>query len=412
MSEFTYPGRDGRPVRRAARQRTLTIQPRVPEMTVSLQGLATESGGIEQQEEMNGTASAIESGGQRPERINRGRGRMVRASEITPKKYEWLWQDRIPLGALTILAGDAGLGKSMLTVLLAAELSRGRLNGIPGNTIILNAEDNLEATIMPRLQAAGADLDRIAIPPDKGGDTPTTFPSATAWLAKTIIEEEARLVIIDPLVNHLDSTVNSWKDQSVRTALRPLHEAAEATGSAVVVIMHLNKTQGSAPLNRIGGSTGLGAAARSALLFARDPNDPNPEAGVQRALTQLKTNLGRQAPTLLYEIEEITLGTAEGERAPRLNLTGESTLNPSDFSDTGGASALGEAVDFLKYVLADGQPQSAKATMARAMDEGISITTLKRAKNAAGIITKKGNPAFTWRLAAPSKDTEGEPASL
>jgi hypothetical protein len=176
--------------------------------------------------------------------------------------------------------------------------------------------------------------------------------------------------------------------------------------------MHLNRRQGADPLNRIGGSTGLGAAARSALLFARDPNDPNPEAGDQRALTQLKSNLGRPAPTLLYEIEERVLGPAEGENSARLKLTGESTLNPSDFLDTGGASALGEAVEFLKHILGDGRPQPAKAVIARAMEEGISLTTLKRAKRPAGVITKKGNPSYTWRIPVPTEDAEGEPASF
>ena len=51
------------------------------------------------------------------------------ASSIKPRPVRWLWPDRIPSGALTLLAGREGIGKSLVGVHLAAQLTRGTLPG-------------------------------------------------------------------------------------------------------------------------------------------------------------------------------------------------------------------------------------------------------------------------------------------
>ena len=50
---------------------------------------------------------------------------MRRASDIRPLIVEWLWRGRIPPGMLTLLAGDPKLGKSFVTMAMAAAVSRG-----------------------------------------------------------------------------------------------------------------------------------------------------------------------------------------------------------------------------------------------------------------------------------------------
>lgn len=82
---------------------------------------------------------------------------------IKPKPLSWLWPNRIPLGKLTILAGDPGLGKSLLTLDLAARISKGYKfpdgeEAEIGDIILISAEDDPADTIRPRLEAAGADL--------------------------------------------------------------------------------------------------------------------------------------------------------------------------------------------------------------------------------------------------------------
>ena len=88
---------------------------------------------------------------------------------------------------------------------------------------------------------------------------------------------EARLVVIDPLMAYLDSTVNSWSDQHVRAAFAPLTALAERTGAAILILRHLNKATGMSALHRGGGSIGIVAAARSGLLVAKHPDNPEDE---------------------------------------------------------------------------------------------------------------------------------------
>jgi hypothetical protein len=91
------------------------------------------------------------------------------AADIAPREVQWLWRNRVPLGMLTTLSGDPKLGKSFVTLAIAAAVSRGApLPGDdppdrPGSVILLSAEDDPARTIVPRLRAAGADLSRIHI---------------------------------------------------------------------------------------------------------------------------------------------------------------------------------------------------------------------------------------------------------
>src|SRR3990172_3145876 len=85
-------------------------------------------------------------------------------ADVVPKPVRWLWPGHIPLGKLTIIDGDPGLGKSLMTLDLAARTStgspmpdgsRGDVQG-PAGVVLLTAEDDPEDTIRPRLHAAGA----------------------------------------------------------------------------------------------------------------------------------------------------------------------------------------------------------------------------------------------------------------
>ncbi|CAN5794626.1 hypothetical protein BH24ACT25_BH24ACT25_04750 [soil metagenome] len=190
--------------------------------------------------------------------------------DIEPEAIGWLWPGYVPLGMLTLLVGDPGLGKSLLTCELAARTSRAG-----GSVLLASAEDSKGATVRPRLEAADADLGRvysISLRRD-GVEEGIALPDDVAELEQLVVDRAARLVVIDPLMAHLPEAVNSWRDQSVRRALAPLHRMAEAHGCAVLVVAHLNKDRQGHALYRTGGSVGIPAAVRSALLLARDPDD-------------------------------------------------------------------------------------------------------------------------------------------
>ena len=167
---------------------------------------------------------------------------------------------------------------------------------------MLSAEDSHGAVIKPRLIAAGADLSMIntvSIRRD-GYEDGLWIPDDVSTLRATAKKVGAKLIVIDPINAFLPETINSWSDQSVRRALRPLHEVAEECELSVVVVMHLNKSKDSNPHRRVGGSIGFEGAARSALIFGKNPEgiDPN-----ERVLAQSKSNYGEYANSLRFMID-------------------------------------------------------------------------------------------------------------
>jgi len=155
-------------------------------------------------------------------------------ADVTPRPVEWLWPARIALGKLTLIVGDPGLGKSFITLDLAGRVSRGtawpdnpQARRDPGGVVLLSAEDDLADTIRPRLDAAGADVRRIAaittvkrFDPATGKDKFEPFNLTAHLLAlEQTIEQvgSCRLVIIDPISAYLGGT-DSHKNADVRTA--------------------------------------------------------------------------------------------------------------------------------------------------------------------------------------------------
>src|SRR4051794_13916431 len=92
--------------------------------------------------------------------------KLIPATSVTPRQARFLWDARIPLGALTILAGPPGLGKTTLSMWIAGALSRGtlpgELTGQTGSTVYASAEDSPETTLKPRFLAAGGDQQQLS----------------------------------------------------------------------------------------------------------------------------------------------------------------------------------------------------------------------------------------------------------
>lgn len=328
----------------------------------------------------------------------------VAASAVPRERTEWLVPGRVPVRAVSLLVGDPGLGKSMLTCLWAADLSRGQL-GEKGVTLMASAEDSLPATIVPRLEAVGADLDAVRFVHlrREGVDEGLTIPNDVPELIHLVEETGARLVVIDPLMAHLPDHINSWRDQSVRRALAPLHMLADHTGCAVVAVAHLNKGSGRDPIYRVGGSIGVIGAARSSLLFARDPDDPDGEKGTRRVLAHSKCNVGPEAPSQLYEIEPILLaadGSDPDVETARLRYLGESEhTDRSLLTVVNGEeqSELDEAKNFLRDELAEGA-RRAKEVLAASKEAGIAKRTLDRAKKELRVESTKLPHGWQWEL--------------
>lgn len=335
---------------------------------------------------------------------------LTKAATVPPRRARWLYDGRVPLGTVSILAGEPGLGKSTLLSDLAAGVSKGTLPGDlthnPAGVLIASAEDDPAATLVPRLMAAEADLERVhfvtlRVEAD-GQDTPgaLTLPDDVPALLEEARSVGARLLVLDPVVAYLDGQINAHRDQHVRRVLAPLAEHAARMNLAVLAVLHLNKTSGGTALNRVGGSVGFGGAARSVLLLARDPEDPEGDRGPSRVLAHVKCNLGPKAESLLGRVVAHEVQTPEGPASVgRWQVVGRSDHAADDLVDPEGEtpSAREEAAAFLREQL-DAGPVAARAILARARDAGISERTLKRAKKQIGAVSEKGEDGWSWVL--------------
>lgn len=333
----------------------------------------------------------------RTDRANRDASQIgTLMSEIQSERLSWLWPGRIPAGKLVVVDGDPGLGKTTLALDIAARISRGHAmpdgtgGGEPAGIVIMSAEDGPGDTIRPRLEAAGANLEKIlflADCPDDQGGHPPVLPDDLPWIEKAIERVAAELVIIDPLMAHLGGDTNAHRDQDVRRVLRRMADLAETTSAAIVVIRHLNKATGGNALYRGGGSIGIIGAARSGLLVARDPDDQGEESR-GRVLATTKCNLAKEAGSLKFHLEE---AEAKGITTSKIVWDGisqhaaDALLAQADGEEK---SALQEAAEFLDGLLTGGAVEASEVKRS-AKSNGISERTLYKAKQSLDILSRR-----------------------
>jgi hypothetical protein len=353
-------------------------------------------------------ATAVDSG-----HVADGRRlRFTRASDIEPESTSWLWRGRLPLGAVSLLAGRQGLGKSTLMVELAAQLSRGVLDGDlygnPASTLIVTYEDHPASTIRPRLMAADADLDRVRIVGVEGDGDLVSLPADIDRIAIGAREYGARLLIVDPVVASLPAEINSHRDQDVRRALAPLAKLAEDVKLAVVGLIHWNKAPGADALARVGGSTAFTAGPRSVLAFGPDTDH---EEGEGRILAHAKCNLGPLAPSLACRIEGREVHDEERLKiaTSQLVIGDECEASASDLLVTRATDEPSErehATEVISDELGDGEWHPSKEVKAAAKAQGTSERTAQRAARDLGVeIERQGayQARTMWRLPlAPS----------
>jgi predicted ATP-dependent serine protease len=179
--------------------------------------------------------------------------RKVLASEVRIRPVRFLVPGRVPRGALTLVAGDPGLGKSQWTCSISAGVSNGTLVREPGRVLMANAEDAPSTVIVPRLHAAGANLELVEFLTvlDDDAEREFTLPDDLDLLTEDIARLGAQLVVLDPLNAFLGGQVDSWKDQQVRRALAPLSRLATNLNIAIIVVAHLTKGATTDPLYRV-----------------------------------------------------------------------------------------------------------------------------------------------------------------
>lgn len=330
----------------------------------------------------------------------------VRADQVERKRVDWLWHDRIALGTLTVLAGDPGLGKSLLAMDMAARVSVGRAwpDGSPcplGSALIISAEDAADRTIVPRLHAAGADLSRIRIfraMKSKGHNGQTvehhlSLAHHASQISDTLRDMgDARLLIIDPISAYLRG-IDTHRNADTRAALAPLVAVAAQAGIALVAITHLNKGAGAKALYRVMGSLAFVAAARAVYLVCEDRHDPS-----RRLFFQDKNNLSSlpKGSGFAYAVRADASGTPNivwDETPLQIDPTVALAAPQAEY---GPAGAKGEAMEWLAAVLADGPVDSVELQRSAEAD-GIAWATVRRAGNELEVTKEKAGFQGRWQ---------------
>ncbi|MBN4050258.1 AAA family ATPase [Desulfobulbus sp. AH-315-M07] len=342
---------------------------------------------------------------------------LVQLADVEPRVVQWLWHSMIPLGKITVLDGDPGLAKSLITLDIAARVSTGQpmpdgvagdLDG-PAGVVLLGVEDDLEDTVRPRLDAAGADPAKIASlkavkDPQRGTGERLPCLLDIDAIEEAITRTDARLLVIDPLMAYLRG--DSHRDQEVRQVLEPVAALAARTKTAVLVVRHLNKKPGGSPIYRGGGSIGIVAAARSGLLVAPDPDDSTER---RRILVVTKSNLAAEPPALAYSVDAPDGVPVIFWEGAVIMTAGELLAGNRGGQD--GGHVLEEAKNFLEETLCNGARKS-KEVKAEATGLSISAATLRRARVALGVrlhhVGKPGEKQW-WEWELPGDAAEDPP---
>ena len=260
--------------------------------------------------------------------------RITPAAHIRSRRQKWLWQDRVPLGVVTIFAGRGGEGKSTFALHLAAEVNvgalAGDLQGTQASALVISHEDDWSVTMKPRLVGAGADLERVfklavAVTVDeRTNETVPVMPLDIELLRAAIEETGARLLIVDPITATIGGDLHKLAD--VRRALDPLASLAQELEVAVICIMHFNKGGGNVS-DKVSGSHAFRDVARSVLLFATDE-----ETG-QRVVSVDKSNYSAErGSSFAFNLVSVPVTTDDGDETTvaRVEYLGDTELNVAD----------------------------------------------------------------------------------
>jgi hypothetical protein len=336
------------------------------------------------------------------------------ASAIAASPIDWLWMWQLAFGKLAMLDGDSVQGKSLIALDLCTRLSTGRPmpDGSPGPgvfpSLIIQAEDGAADTVIPRLQALGADLDRVFVwRPLLAAGAPLCIPRNLDRLDAVLRHTGARFAVLDPIMAFLDSTVSSSSDPGVRRALAPLAQLLDTYRCAAMLVRHLNKQGGTHALYRGGGSIGLIASCRTAWLVGHDPLNR-----ARRVLAQVKNNLAPIQASLAYEVR-----ADNGDVPPTIAWLGPTTWTADQLL---AAAAVGppspereRASRFLSAFLKDG-PRPTREIWRAAKKERLSKRTLDRARKDLEIVSKRfwrnGVMHTYWHLPIHHMPVESQPA--
>ncbi|MBC8740611.1 AAA family ATPase [Paraburkholderia sp. UCT31] len=361
--------------------------------------------------------AAIEKGRRRARSAANGHGKsgdhvegvtLQQGNAMSMKHVEFLWPGYLARGAVHVVAGHSGEGKStLMSALSAAFTTGGRLpDGSRApvcNVLIYSGEEGIQDTLLPRLRGMGADMERIFIPKaryDAAGHVTPFDPSTDIELLKlAVAEHEIGMVVLDPVMA-LMSTGSGNDARDVRHSLRPVQELAETTGASVIGVTHFGKSTKDRTLEaRILGSQAWAAVARSCLVVVRESDSE------RRVLLRVKTNIARRDGGVVFHLAPLSFDW-HGETFHTMGVQWGRVLTgvPETIADAiESDAAKDERIEAMRAFVSDlfdGRDEVPSIDVeAQAKACGVSYRGVQRmARDEMGVLIRRGgnDPSAPW----------------
>ena len=310
----------------------------------------------------------------------------TKASAIRMERTTWLVDCWLPEHSLTLLAGREGIGKSTIATKWAADATTGALTGEPMNVAYVITEDIPSRTVVPRLTAAGADLDRVDfidadIPDPDDPETryqgTMTLPGDIRLLQEFIETNDIGLLILDAAKSVMDSKLDSNSDVDTRRLLEPLTRVARDASCTIIGLAHFGKRDSADTGKLLLGSAAWSQVARSVLAVAPDPDSATLK------VWNSKKNLAPRTRTVEATIQTVTVdidgNPSEVGRivwGAECDEDGSALLAPSDEREAADDRTAAQVwlQDFLK-----GCERPKKEVIDAARKDGLNQRTVERA---------------------------------
>jgi putative DNA primase/helicase len=345
----------------------------------------------------------------------------VTMDTVEAKPVPWLWYRRIVANGVNIVTGPVGQSKSLFMIDIVARITRGARwpdstgTAPEGSVLMLGNEDDLGSIVRPRLEAAGAKLNRVtyvqgvrSARADDGEPRPVFLEKDMALLTERLdAMHDCKMIVFDPLNDFLEADENSSGE--VRQALTPLMKMAAERGIAVVAVCHQNKKSESnlSVIQRVQGSAAFGQAARVVLAMFNDPDDDTADDSRRRLMIVAKSNYGGRNTGKAYRLKQ-----REGDAEPHIDwLAGDVTVDANDLGrkPSGGREheeRIGDALDTLRGLLANG-PRAGAEIEAELKAANLGRRQIDKACSKLEVVKEQvtddqGKRFWQWSLLAPS----------
>jgi hypothetical protein len=349
---------------------------------------------------------------------------VTRVAAVKSRSIRWAWLGRLAIGYLTVVTGIEGLGKSVFAAWLIARLTRGELpgewDGKPVDVLIVAAEDGIADTWRPRLELAGADLQRVAFLNLDGLPTDWNIRDGIEQVREAIEETSARFIHIDALLDHMPppragESINS--PTFVRQALGPLKRLVRELEIGGQFSLHPPKARSAEFRDLVQASQAFSAIPRVGLLFAYHPDDDVEDSDRRRVVIRGKGNLGRDPGALEFRITGRLFEHDDGCTAEREVVVDVSPsaitladLAPESVIGTRQPTKAEQAAEMLRDALGDHDWHPAALVREQLAGAGLDSGSVRTsAHRLAQVENRKTDRAWWWRIPTEEGSTADGP---